>query len=262
LAAVDPARFMSAQQLVERLEARRDTAAVIAFDADGTLWSGDVGEDAFLRAVAEGLLLDDALPALQQAAASHGLPVSNSPNALARALYVAYTEGRFPEREICEVMTWCYAGWPLTRFAAYAARVVEEAGLRDRLRPQVAEVVRHARSLQLETLVVSASPRTLVERGAALLGFGPEHVIAATPRYRDERIAAEMDGPIPYGPTKCELAYRVIGKRSWLASFGDNVFDIDMLSAAEIGVAVEPKPALAERLPALPQIMVLRRSDP
>jgi phosphoserine phosphatase len=42
-----------------------------------------------------------------------------------------------------------------------------------------------------------------------------------------------------------------------LASFGDNVFDVEMLCAARLGVAVNPRPELRMRLVELPGVVVL-----
>ena len=53
---------ISPTQLVLELERRlrADRPSALAFDADGTLWSGDVGEDVFRFAVERGRLRDQA----------------------------------------------------------------------------------------------------------------------------------------------------------------------------------------------------------
>jgi phosphatidylglycerophosphatase C len=248
---------MNAGELITELERLRTGSAVLTFDADGTLWSGDVGEDGFHRALAEGLLREDALPAMCEIAARFSLSIEGTVHDVALRLWTAYTEGRFPEREMCEVMTWCYAGWSVADFATYGDTVVSEARLESRLHRELEPIIQWARSTALGTMVVSASPRGLVEAGARLWGFAREDVIAATPDARDGRIATRLIGPVPYAKSKCDLASERIADRQWLASFGDNVFDIDMLGAARVGVAVRPKPALRKRLPELPEIVLL-----
>ena len=248
---------MNAADLIRELERLRTGAALLTFDADGTLWSGDVGEDGFHRALAEGLLRDDALPAMREMAARFSVSVHGTPHDVARTLWTAYTEERFPEREMCEVMTWCYAGWSVAEFAAYCDVVVSDARVESRLHRELDPIIQWARNAALGLMVVSASPRGLVEAGARLWGFASEDVIAATPCARDGRIGTRLIGPVPYAKSKCDLAKRHIGDRQWLASFGDNVFDIDMLGAARVGVAVRPKPALRKRLPELPEIVLL-----
>jgi phosphoserine phosphatase len=66
-----------------------------------------------------------------------------------------------------------------------------------------------------------------------------------------------MEDPVPFGDRKRELAQAHFGPISWLASFGDNFFDFEMLRAARLGVAVRPKQALRDRLSAEDGILVL-----
>jgi phosphoserine phosphatase len=56
---------------------------------------------------------------------------------------------------------------------------------------------------------------------------------------------------VPYAEAKVSAGRELFGNARWLASFGDNVFDIDMLRTAELGVAVRPKPKLVTELAAL-----------
>ena len=98
-------------ELESRLRADRPSA--LAFDADGTLWSGDVGEDVFRFAVGHGRLREAARAELERQAESRGFECFADVNATAQQLFEAYLAGRYPEREICELMTWCYAGHTL-----------------------------------------------------------------------------------------------------------------------------------------------------
>ena len=88
------------------------SSVVMAFDGDGTLWSGDVGEDLFRAAMRDEFLTEEALPALIAEAERYRVPLSSSDNAnvVARTLMAAYLAGQYPERETCAMMTWCYAG--------------------------------------------------------------------------------------------------------------------------------------------------------
>ena len=59
---------------------------------------------------------------------------------------------------------------------------------------------------------------------------------------------ADVERPIPYGDGKViRLKERVGEARVIYAAFGDNAFDVAMLAAAQIGVAVRPKPRLRDR---------------
>jgi phosphatidylglycerophosphatase C len=62
---------------------------------------------------------------------------------------------------------------------------------------------------------------------------------------------AELASPVPYAENKLTAGRALFGDARWLAAFGDNVFDVDMLTTAEVGVAVRPKPRLERELAAL-----------
>src|SRR6476620_4503559 len=97
--------------VTERLEsARVPGPSGIAFDADGTLWSGDVGEDVFLHATDHGLIREAARDELRRVARAHGIDDAGSASEVARAVFDAYRRGVVGELLACEVMTWCYAG--------------------------------------------------------------------------------------------------------------------------------------------------------
>lgn len=249
---------VGARELVEQLEALRSTkTAVVAFDGDGTLWSGDVSEDVFSHAVQQGLIREDARDALDRMAYVFGFEPASTPSATAGALFMAYAEGRFPEREICELMTWCYAGWALEDLAATAREVLQDRGLASRLNRDLEPILEYARATNLRIILVSASPRAIVEQAASLWSIAAEDIAAADAVVESGVIRPELLSRVPYAEDKLPAARALIGETEWLASFGDNVFDIDMLRAARLGVAVRPKLELRMRLPALEGVLLL-----
>ena len=104
---------------------------------------------------------------------------------------------------------------------------------------------------------ISASPRATVEVAASSWGFAAHDIAASTPRVVSGVIAAEMASAVPYGADKCVAGRALLGTTHWLAAFGDNVFDMEMLLEAELGVAVRPKPALRARLAEIPGVRLL-----
>jgi phosphoserine phosphatase len=100
-------------------------------------------------------------------------------------------------------------------------------------------------------VLISASPRVIVEPAAALWGFAATDVAASTPAIEAGRVLPRMEAPVPYAENKLRAGRGLFGNARWLAAFGDNVFDIDMLTTAEVGVAVRPKPKLASEVLAL-----------
>lgn len=227
--------------------ARARPNGIVATDADGTLWSGDVGEDSFHAFIARGRIERSAHEAMQREARAHGFDPGGSPAELAQRLFDAYAAGTFPEERACEMMAWCYAEWTKGELSAFMRDVVARRGLAARLHAELGRVLAGVRALGVELYVVSASPRAIVEEGARIVGVEPPFVVAADPRFEGDTIKADVHRPIPYGPGKVHHLERTIGRRPILAAFGDNVFDVPMLQAAEIAVAVRPKPRLRAR---------------
>lgn len=249
----------SARDLIRQIGALHDPArpAALAFDADGTLWSGDVSEDVFGQAIAQELIRDEAAAALAEAAARFGVETHGTPTEIAARIFGAYREGRYPERETCEMMTWCYAGWTFAELSEFARRTLQALGIGARLNRELEPFVDFARAEGIRTIVVSASPRAIVEVAAGLWQFSPDDIAASDPESDGMRILPLMRGEVPYESSKCRAGERLIGRAQWLASFGDNLYDIDMMRAASLGVAVKPKLALRKLLPELPFITLL-----
>ena len=244
---VSPPRLrpVGARQLVRELAAHlKDPSSALVFDADGTLWFADVGDDVFLAAIERALLKEDAREALLLAASSHNLRARGSATEIARTLRDAFRAGRLPEREMFELMAWCYAGWTFDELVDHAEDVLTRGQIARRLNPELGPVLEWARRAGLRTVIVSASPRPIVEIAARLWDFAPEDIVAATPAAHAGRIVSRLAAPLPYGPAKVEAARALLGQRRVLASFGDSAFDLEMLLSASVAVAVSPKPEL------------------
>jgi phosphatidylglycerophosphatase C len=253
-------RTLGASELILELDSLRlaNEPTAIVFDADGTLWAGDVGEDVFHFATARGLLREEARAELDRNAKRHSIASAADPNRTALSMFKAYLDGKYPELEICEMMTWCYAGFALEELSELVREALLATKLRERVRRELEPMLEYARTRGIRSTVVSASPSPIVAAAAGLLGFAAADVAASQPKIASGRILPELDGHVPYAKTKCDAARGLFGSSDWLASFGDNVFDIDMLCAARIGVAVHPKPALLARLPELASVVLLR----
>ena len=227
---------------------------VVAFDGDGTLWSGDVGEDFFHAAVARGRFLPVAVDAMREVGRAAGLERMDAGHdagvAIARALFAGYLEHKVPEDVICEVIAWMCAGWREEEVIDLARAVIHD--LPSRRRTELRAVVDWARSSGVEVFLVSASPRPVVEAAGEAWGFDREHVLATTAPFVAGVMQPDVVRPIPYGPGKIHQLEARIGTRALLAAFGDNVFDVPMLEAARVAVAVDPKPRLLARLAEMP----------
>jgi phosphoserine phosphatase len=159
---------------------------------------------------------------------------------------------------MCELMTWCFAGWTLPEMQAFARDVVDGGGLASRLHGEVLHVLERVRKAGIPVVLVSASPTVVIEEAGLRVGFEAKSVVAARPLYRSERVLPDVERPIPYGPGKVSNLRGRIGEATpILGYFGDNAFDVHLLAIAGVPVAVRPKPrlrALAEGVPGLVEI--------
>jgi phosphatidylglycerophosphatase C len=250
----------TADDVWARIEAlaRERPGGVVATDGDGTLWSGDVGDDLFHAFLGHGRVEAPAMEAFRQTAREHDLSDAGNGPEIARRIYAAYLAGAYPEDRMCELMTWCFAGWTRDEVRAFSGDVVERCGLSARLHREVHVVVDRARAAGIEAVVVSASPFAVVLEAGLRVGFDEAHVVAALPRYDAGRMLADVERPIPYGPGKVTRLREAIGHdRPVYASFGDNAFDVPLLASASVPVAVRPKPRLRARAAEVPGLVEL-----
>jgi len=241
---------------------RRDPGGAIAFDGDGTLWAGDVGEDFFTALLARGVH-DHAHEALVAEAAAEKIDTTGTPREIAHRIHMAYLAGAFPEERVCEIMTWAAAGWTRAELDSFCEGVVGAVGLRARLHGEAIRIVEHATSVGIEVFLVSASPRAIVEQAARLVGIQLANAIAAREACDDAGIVqCAVERPIPYGDGKVtRLRGRLGRERVLYAAFGDNAFDVPMLREARLPVAIRPKARLAARAAEVPGLALLEKVD-
>jgi phosphoserine phosphatase len=157
-------------------------------------------------------------------------------------------EGRFPEERVCEIMAWCFGGWTAEEVRAFARDSVDRGGLMTRLHHEITHVLDRVRRAGIPVVLVSASPRAVVVEAGSRVGIPEDHVVAATPPIVGGIVKAEVDRPIPYGDGKVARLREQIGRaREVYAAFGDNAFDVSLLQAASVRVAVRPKARLRAR---------------
>lgn len=241
----------------------REPGGAIAFDGDGTLWSGDIGEDFFGALVQEKRILEAATEPILREARAEGIDTSGSVVAVAHRIHDAYHAETFPEERVCEIMAWAFAGWSRAEMDAFAADVLEKERLPARLHREATTVVAKAREKGIRVCLVSASPRSVVHAAARIVGIDPKDVASATELCSNDGVVMpDVERPIPYGPGKVKHLRAMIGAATPLyAAFGDNAFDVAMLREAKLGVAIRPKPRLVERAHEVPGLVVLERLE-
>lgn len=240
----------------------REPGGAIAFDGDGTLWSGDIGEDFFEALLERGSLSEAAHVALTREAAFVQMSADGDAVSLARRIHAAYLVGSFPEERACEIMTWAFASWSVADVEAFAKRVLDEVAIGRRFHGEALGVLDWARRRNVPVYLVSASPRAVVQEAARRIGIDTANVVSATEE-RDENgyLKASVERPIPYGEGKVTNLRAKLGERPLYAAFGDNAFDIPMLLEARVPVAIRPKPRLAARAAEVPNLILLERGE-
>jgi len=239
-------RELTAAEIIAELEQYADEhqRSAIAFDGDGTLWSGDVGEESFVAACRAGKVLPSLSARLSQEADAFGVDGSGTSSELALRLFEAYRAGHYPELRVCELMIWCYAGWTESELRQHVRNTALEPHSQVVPYEALAPILSWARARSIRCIVVSASPKLVVEEAARSLGFAPEDIAAGRTTVLAGRLSATLAEPVPYAEAKVTAGRALLGDRQWLASFGDNVFDVDMLQVARLPIAVRPKDRL------------------
>lgn len=254
-------RTLSVAEAIALLDeqVKAEPGGAIAFDGDGTLWSGDIGEDFFEALLDDGTLSESAHSALAQEASEQGLDVTGGAVAIGRRIHAAYLAGTFPEERVCEIMAWACAGWKRAEIDTFAERLLgQKLGLDGRLHGEAIDVVTWARGRGVATFLVSASPRPIVEQAARRVGIPVANVASATEEVDAQGVVQpRVVRPIPYGAGKVMHLRAKLGARMLYAAFGDNAFDVPMLQEARLPIAIRPKPRLLARAEEIPNLATL-----
>ncbi|MBL8916710.1 MAG: haloacid dehalogenase-like hydrolase [Archangium sp.] len=186
---------------------------IVVFDADGTLWRGDVGED-FLRFAAQRKLF---------------------PNDVEYATYEHHLEQSPPY-----AYGWCVEilkGMPEAQLQEHCDRFFNER-FAGRVFAFVRPMLERLRKAGITPWICSASPRWAVLPGARALGIDPAHVIGVTCSTSDGVLTGVVDQPVPVGPGKVTWLERRGVKP--LLGVGNGDFDVDMLAASERALVIAP----------------------
>ncbi|MCC6522470.1 MAG: haloacid dehalogenase-like hydrolase [Polyangiaceae bacterium] len=257
-----PLRALTVAELLRELERERASVtgpAMLACDCDGTLWRGDVGEAQLERLLAVGGVREAARDALlaEGRAAHLELDAAASPTALAAGLYAGYRGGRYRDADAFAMMAWVFAGYDAGELEAFADRTLDAFGLATALRQPLRAVLAWAEANDTEVWLVSASPAAIVTRAALRMGIAVERVVAVTPRVAGGVVEPGLAAPLSYGHGKIERLRAVRPAHELIAAFGDSAYDLELLAAARVPVAVAPGPALRARAAELPRMVEL-----
>jgi len=190
---------------------REHAGQSVVFDADGTLWRGDVGED-FLRYAIHRRLFEASYERYEAL-------LTQSP---ARAYaYCVEVMGALP---LAELESHC-ASFFTARFHGRIFGFV---------RPLLARLS----AAGCPVWICSASPRWIVVPGALALGIPAARVIGVTCEVKDGKLTGEVEQPVPVGPGKVSWLQRLSLTPALAVGNGD--FDLEMLEFARHALVVSP----------------------
>ncbi|MGA9507322.1 MAG: haloacid dehalogenase-like hydrolase [Candidatus Sulfotelmatobacter sp.] len=201
-----------------RLEPR-----VAAFDCDGTLWSGDLGERFFDWELRQGNV------------------VSADLDGPMRDRYAAYKRGEVDETSMCGEMVTMHRGLSEESLLSAANRFFDQFFV-EQIFPEMRELVRRLREAGCEVWAVSSSNEWVIRAGMKYFDIPETHILAAKVE-RDRGIATDRLIRVPSGSGKPD-ALREIVKKEIDVAFGNSRWDVEMLAMAKHAVAVNPNPDL------------------
>lgn len=206
-----------------RLELR-----VVAFDCDGTLWSGDAGERFFDWELRERDVFPDDR--------SRGML-----SRLWRERYTAYKRGEVDETTMCGEMATLHKGIEEAKMMAAANRFFDQLFVAQ-IFPEMRELVRRLQENGCEVWSVSSSNEWVIRAGMKHFGIPENRILAATVEV-DKGVVTDHLIRVPSGPGKPE-ALREAVKKEIEAAFGNSRWDTEMLAMARHAFAVNPNPDL------------------
>ena len=208
------------QRLAEvvRRELQGNGRKVVVFDADGTLWRGDVGEAHLRHLDPCGQNGDEA-----NAEEPHLIYAKACEEDIEYG-YRLGTQLLAPRSEL-EVLRSCEDAWGHHRSETFA---------------YVQPILDEIRSLGGECWVVSASHRWIIEVAVKDFGIPSDRVIAGDLWCDSGHLTERVKEPFPNGPGKAAAIHQRIGVKPRIA-FGNSMHDVAMMECASTGVVLWDK---------------------
>jgi phosphatidylglycerophosphatase C len=226
-------------------------ARAAVFDADGTLWRGDIGDAAFATCASAGLVSDAMfLGPVRSWAQRTGLSLPDDKLEAIDRIVHAHESGELASlgrarglddnawrRDFYEMQAWIYADQPREAVVALGDTLMRES-LAAGIFSSMVELLEALEDARIEVHLASASHAALVEAGAAYLRVPTARVAGMEP---EPGLSTQMRART-YGPDKRDTAARRLGAPP-LAAFGDSVLFTDraLLESAHLPFAVATK---------------------
>jgi HAD superfamily hydrolase (TIGR01490 family) len=189
-----------------------------AFDCDGTLWFGDSGMKFLYWEIEQGLLPSDVVQTIMRR-------------------YDEYLAGRVSEDEMCGEMVQIHSGITESKIRQFAERFAK-ANVVPNFFPEMETLVERLRGRGCDIWAVSSTNNWVIEAAVKTVGIPAERVLAVRVEI-ENGIATDRLGEITSGPGKAR-ALRSALARPLEVSFGNSMFDLEMLELARHPFAVNP----------------------
>ncbi len=189
-----------------------------AFDCDGTLWAGDSGVKFFNWEIQQGLIDTEVAQA-------------------AMARYDEYLAGRVSEDDICAYMLQIHHGLRVEVIEQAVERFVAEQVVPDFF-PEMKALVGELRQQGCDIWAVSSTNSWVVEAAVKSIGIPADRVLAVRADVVNG-VVSDGVGEITSGAGKATALKRAL-KVPLQASFGNSIFDLEMLEMARRPFPVNP----------------------
>lgn len=197
---------------------------VAAFDCDGTLWFGDSGMKFLYWEIEEGLLSTEATQAIM-------------------SRYDEYLAKNVSEDQMCGEMVQIHHGIPEEKIREFAARFAQ-SNVMPQFFPEMESLVEKLRRAGCDVWAVSSTNNWVIEESVKKVGIPADRVLAVRVAI-ENGVATDRLGEITSGPGKAR-ALREVLKAPLDVSFGNSMFDLEMLELARHQFAVNPNDDLRE----------------
>jgi phosphoserine phosphatase len=195
---------------------------LVAFDCDGTLWSGDAGEGFFDWELDQGFLSADIVR-------------------WARSRYRAYKQGKVSEEQMCGEMVTMHRGLKAAEVEGMAEKYFQQHFL-GQIFPEMQLLVHLLQGAGCEVWAVSSSNDWLIKAAMKHFGISGQRILATAARIVDGTITGGLIR-VPSGKGKAKAIHEAIG-RAPDAAFGNSIWDAAMLGMARHAFAINPTPQL------------------
>ncbi len=194
------------------------------FDCDGTLWSGDAGEQFFDWELKRGVFSEEIVRWM-------------------RARYADYRAGKVSEVEMCGEMVTLHRGLKETQVLDLARQFFDENFVR-RIFPEMRALITRLQASGCDVWAVSSTNEWVIREAMKHFEIPAEKILAAAVEIKDG-IVKERLVRVPSGIGKPKAILEVIG-RPPDAAFGNSRWDTEMLAISRYAIAVNPNPDLEE----------------